>query len=1053
MTVNVTVTNANTPPTCVGTSIVVQAGTTHQFLSAPCSDPDGDAVTLSVVAPPEHGTVAVSPSGIPTYTPQAGYTGPDSFTFKGNDGTADSAVATVGITVTAAAGPTCANLGAATVPNEPVELELDCSVPGGGNPAYAIVAGPAAAQGTLGQIDQSSGTVTFTPAPGFTGTATFTYRATAGGQQSAPATATIDVSAREFAPVVWLDASTTTPRTGKDVTFSAFAYDPDGGAIATYEWFVDGVEVAGANGDELVRQFATEGAHTVRVEVTDGDGDTAADELTFDAHDANAPPELYLALGRDRVAVAAPVDLSAYSFDPDGEVTRLDWDIDGTAVAVPGEEFDFREESFDTPGTKTISVTATDDEGATTTETATLEVTDENTPPEPDVGWWPAPAKQGQLTHFNVFGDDAEGDAITKYEWDFGDDGTFEVADNQFPTHTFSTRGDKRIRVRLTDARGLVGTATVTVNVVNSPPVARITGPSAVDKNSTASFSDASTDANGTIASREWDLDGDGAYDDGTAAQVPFQAGPTLGAKVVRLRVTDNEGETSTASKTVTVREPQDAAIGGVEPPAGGPPISITTTVNPQTGTTTIVIPQGQAGQFPNGCVPLDITVALKTAVGASVLSATLVLTPNGGSAQQSFTMTNAGGGNWTARIDCAVPGTMKVVYVVREEDGDEVTFERDVGTITLIDPQGIVHDRAAYDAALAAIGKTHATATPDERAAARDEAAIEGATVVLERLVGGDWEEVSASDPGIDPNVNPQVTGPSGLYQWDVSAGTYRVKVSAPGYEPVTSDAQVIPPPVLDLHIPLERNQAPLASVAGSKPSVMRGEAVTFTLTATDGDGSVVTREWDLDGDGQYDDATGPTAQRAYGTLGTRDGQGARHGRRRRQHRRDGDRARAQPRADRRDRRPGRRGRRHAGRADRHRGRPRRQRDDQIPHLGHRQRRRVRRRDGSVGVAGVRDARRQDRPLPRHRRRRRDRDGDQDHHDRAPSRWRWRRWRRWWRRWWRRARARHRGTAADARRALRPEDQAGAQGCQDRADERRAVQRRDRADARQEDG
>src|SRR5207237_3811156 len=36
-----------------------------------------------------------------TYTPAANYNGPDSFTFKANDGTVDSNIATVTITVTA----------------------------------------------------------------------------------------------------------------------------------------------------------------------------------------------------------------------------------------------------------------------------------------------------------------------------------------------------------------------------------------------------------------------------------------------------------------------------------------------------------------------------------------------------------------------------------------------------------------------------------------------------------------------------------------------------------------------------------------------------------------------------------------------------------------------------------------------------------------------------------------------------------------------------------------------------------------------------------------
>ena len=63
VTVNVTVSNANAAPTCFGATITVQSGTTHQFLSAPCSDPDGDPVTLSVVTPPQHGVVGVSRAG------------------------------------------------------------------------------------------------------------------------------------------------------------------------------------------------------------------------------------------------------------------------------------------------------------------------------------------------------------------------------------------------------------------------------------------------------------------------------------------------------------------------------------------------------------------------------------------------------------------------------------------------------------------------------------------------------------------------------------------------------------------------------------------------------------------------------------------------------------------------------------------------------------------------------------------------------------------------------------------------------------------------------
>ena len=62
------------------------------------SDADGDALTFGVVDLPSHGDLSgVAPDL--TYTPDAGYNGQDSFTFSANDGTVDSNIATVSITV------------------------------------------------------------------------------------------------------------------------------------------------------------------------------------------------------------------------------------------------------------------------------------------------------------------------------------------------------------------------------------------------------------------------------------------------------------------------------------------------------------------------------------------------------------------------------------------------------------------------------------------------------------------------------------------------------------------------------------------------------------------------------------------------------------------------------------------------------------------------------------------------------------------------------------------------------------------------------------------
>ena len=90
----------NSPPVANNQAVnVIKDTQTPITLTA--TDPNNDPLTYSIVAQPLHGTVAPPGPGTAsrTYTPTAGYLGPDSFTFKANDGTVDSNTATVSITV------------------------------------------------------------------------------------------------------------------------------------------------------------------------------------------------------------------------------------------------------------------------------------------------------------------------------------------------------------------------------------------------------------------------------------------------------------------------------------------------------------------------------------------------------------------------------------------------------------------------------------------------------------------------------------------------------------------------------------------------------------------------------------------------------------------------------------------------------------------------------------------------------------------------------------------------------------------------------------------
>jgi len=160
-------------------------------------------------------------------------------------------------------------------------------------------------------------------------------------------------------------------------------------------------------------------------------------------------------------------------------------------------------------------------------------------------------------------------------------------------------------------------------------------------------------------------------------------------------------------------------------------------------------------------------------------------------------------GNRHTFTLPCVERSDLYVRYTL-DEPGRRVqqTFVIPVGQITLIDPQGVVYNRAVFDARRAA---------GDSEAAARAAAAITGATVVLQRRGSdGQFRRVLSGDPGIAPNINPQITRGNGLYQWDVEAGTWRVVVSAPGCVTQESRAVDIPPPVLDLHIGMDCGGAP---------------------------------------------------------------------------------------------------------------------------------------------------------------------------------------------------------------------------------------------------
>jgi hypothetical protein len=96
--VNLTVGSPPAPPTCTGVSAATATNTATQ-IQLTCSG--SGTLTYSTGSAPAHGTLSgLDPvTGLVTYTPAKGYSGPDSFTFQASNAGGPSNVATVNITV------------------------------------------------------------------------------------------------------------------------------------------------------------------------------------------------------------------------------------------------------------------------------------------------------------------------------------------------------------------------------------------------------------------------------------------------------------------------------------------------------------------------------------------------------------------------------------------------------------------------------------------------------------------------------------------------------------------------------------------------------------------------------------------------------------------------------------------------------------------------------------------------------------------------------------------------------------------------------------------
>ncbi len=209
--VDLTISPVNDAPVVVNSSYIAyedkRLTVSTPGLLAYARDIDGGARTAVKVTDPANGTISLNPNGSFVYTPSHDYNGADSFTYKVNDSTLNSNIATVSINVKpindapiAAPDSFDVNEDEKLVVPAPGLLANDSDVEG--NPIVAVkVSNPS--HGAL--VFSSNGSFTYKPALNWNGEDSFTYKAKDNLLPSTAVKVTITVRPSNDAPVAVQD--------------------------------------------------------------------------------------------------------------------------------------------------------------------------------------------------------------------------------------------------------------------------------------------------------------------------------------------------------------------------------------------------------------------------------------------------------------------------------------------------------------------------------------------------------------------------------------------------------------------------------------------------------------------------------------------------------------------------------------------------------------------------------------------------------------------------------------------------------------------------------
>ncbi len=587
--VNITVGSVNDSPVAVADTFNTNEdfAFTANVLSND-TDADGDVLSINPtpVADPINGSVQLNADGTFTYTPNANYFGPDSFTYEVNDGNGGSNTAAVNITIDSVNDSPVA---VADTFNTDEDTALTANVLGNDTDAdgdalsvnTTPVAGP-----TNGSVQlNADGTFAYTPNAHYFGSDSFSYEVSDGNGGRNTATVSINIDSVNDPPVAVADTFNTDEDAALTANVLGNDTDADGDALS-----VNTTPVAGpTNGSVQLNADGTFaytpnahyfGSDSFSYEVSDGNGGRNTATVSINIDSVNDPPVAAADTFNTDEDAALTANVLGNDTDADGDVLSVNTtpvadpingsvqlNVDGTFTYTPDTGFH---------GTDSFAYEVSDGNGGSNTATVNITVDSVNDAPVAVADTFNTNQGVALTASVLVNDTDADGDTLsvnatpvvgpTNGSVQLNVDGTFTYTPNA------KYFGSDSFTYAVSDGNGGSNTATVniTVDSVNNAPVAVAdTFNTDEDVAITANVLGNDTDEDGDVLSVNTTPvagPGNGAVQlnaDGTFTYTPNAN--YFGTDSFIYEVSDGKGGSNTATVNITIDSVNDAPVASAD--------------------------------------------------------------------------------------------------------------------------------------------------------------------------------------------------------------------------------------------------------------------------------------------------------------------------------------------------------------------------------------------------------------------------------------------------------------------------------------------------------